>query len=224
MKYFQNLPMVQYTDLENTSNTSTVLLTNILTRSSFLREIMDNTSIWYDYQMKENETPEIIADKLYGDVNRHWIILMFNQVLDPFYSFPLNSVQLDTYIGGKYVNPYTLHHYEQTKTMVTYLNGIIQDTNEETVIIAAQQLNFETGLLEDRPDLPAVGNNPIEASTSTESFGSGITTTTTYTNVAVSNYDYEQAENEKKRAIKLLDKNYVTVVESEFRRLMRDGN
>jgi len=215
--------MVQYTDLENTSNTSTVLLTNILTRSSFLREIMDNTSIWYDYQMKENETPEIIADKLYGDVNRHWIILMFNQVLDPFYSFPMSSPVLNTYITNKYVNPYALHHYEQKTVYEVFLNSLPQYSNEVITTLSALQQNMTTGLLETTPFLPAIGAS-LEADAYTEYFGSGITINVTITNYAISNYTYEELENEKRRTIKLLDKNYVTVVESEFRRLMRDGN
>jgi hypothetical protein len=229
MQYFANMPLVQYTDLDNPSNTSIVLLTNIFTRSSFLREIMDNTSIWYEYQMKEFETPEIIADKLYGDVNRHWIILMFNQILDPFYSFPISDAQLDDYIVNKYDQSIedsanTLHHYEQTKTVVTYLNGLPQDTFEESYTIASRQLNMTTGLLETTPYLPSVNGPSLAAGTDTQDFGNGFTVIISYSNKAISNYEYEHAENEKKRSIKLLDKAYVTVVEAEFRRLMRDGN
>ena len=229
MTYFNNLPLVQYTDLESNTASNLVILTNILIRSSFLRDIMDNTSMYYDYQMKDNETPEIIADKLYGDANRHWIVLMFNQILDPFYSFPLTGTQLDDYITNKYqtslaLTQTTIHHYEQRITRTTYLNGMPQDANTDVVIIAAQQLNMTTGLLETTPYLPGTADTSLAAGSTTESFGNGITTTTDLLNVAVSNYSYETTENEKKRSIKLLDKQYVTTVESEFRRLMRNGN
>jgi hypothetical protein len=226
--YFATLPAVRYTDLENANLTSTVVLTNILTRSSFLRDIMNNTSVYYDYQIKDNETPEIIADKLYGDVNRHWIVLMFNQILDPFYSFPLTGTQLDDYITNKYqqslaLSQTTIHHYEQRITRTTYLNNMPQESNTDVVIIASQQLNMTTGILETTPFLPGTADTSLSAGSTTESFGSGITTTTDLLNVAVSNYTYEQNENEKKRSIKLLDKAYVPTVENEFRRLMRNG-
>jgi hypothetical protein len=33
--------------------------------------------------MRDTDTPEIIAHKLYGDPNKYWIILLANQILDP---------------------------------------------------------------------------------------------------------------------------------------------
>jgi len=221
MPYFNQLPLVSYTDLETGNNT--IALTNILTRSSFLKDIMNNTAVWYEYQVKDNETPEMIADKLYDDPNRHWIVLMFNQIMDPYYSFPMSSPVLNTYITNKYVNPYALHHYEQKTVYEVFLNSLPQYSNEVITTLSALQQNMTTGLLETTPFLPAIGAS-LEADAYTEYFGSGITINVTITNYAISNYTYEELENEKRRTIKLLDKKYVISVENEFRRLMRDGN
>ena len=233
MKYFQQLPIIEYKDLEEspaTTNNNTLLMTNILTRASFLKEIMDNTAVYYDYQIKDNETAEMIADKLYGDPNRHWIVLMFNQIMDPYYSFPLSDTQLDDYIVAKYeqtlaLSQTTIHHYEQQIVRNIFLNGVLQqqETNNEYVVsLSPLQLNFETGTLEPTPYLPGTADTYLDAGGSTtETYSNGITITTDRKNFAISNYTHEQRENEKKRSIRLLDKDYVVAVENEFRRLMQ---
>jgi len=225
--YFTNLPLVEYPNLENENNT--IILTNILTRSSFLKEILDNTAVFYEYQIKNNETSEIIADKLYGDPNRHWIILMFNKIMNAQYEFPLNDTQLKSLIIIKYDQTIeqaltTIHHYEQKVTKTIFFNGIMQSTNENTYTINELKLNFTTGVLEQTPYLPGTADTYLDAGSSTESFNSGITVQTTYVNWAISNYTHELNENEKRRTIRLLDKDYVTAVENEFKRLMRNGN
>ena len=35
-------------------------------------------------------TPENIADRYYGDSTLHWIVLLTNNILDPYFDFPLN--------------------------------------------------------------------------------------------------------------------------------------
>ena len=70
MGYFNNIPLINYKNLENDvlvdigSNNKKVVLSNILMRSAFLREVVENTAIFYEYQVKDGETPEIIAHKL----------------------------------------------------------------------------------------------------------------------------------------------------------------
>jgi Base plate wedge protein 53 len=230
MKYFQQLPSVEYKDLENNDATSKLLMTNILTRASFLKEIMDNTAVYYDYQIKENETPEMIADKLYGDPDRHWIVLMFNQIMDPFYSFPLSGIQLDDYITAKYEQTLaesqtTTHHYEQRISRSIFLNDVLQETNEYVVSLSPLQLNFHTGMLEETPYLPGTADTYLDAGNSTtETYTNGITITTDRKNYAVSNYSFEQEENEKRRNIKLLDSSFVVTVENEFRSKMKNND
>jgi len=209
---------------ENTA----VILTNILTRSAFLQEVVGNISLFYDYQVKDGETAEIIADKLYGDVNRAWIVLLFNQINNAFYEFPLVTEQLHNFIESKYgqtiaQSQITVHHYETKVTRTVLYNGVVQSLSEEIFTISEQQQNDDSGMAETRPNLPTLGTD-IDGDSFTESFGSGITVTTKYVYHAVSNYDYELLENEKRRSIKLLDAAFVGNVESELRKLMRDGN
>ena len=230
MDYFTQIPRVVYPSLTDAVGENTaIVLTNILTRSAFLQEIVSNISLFYDYQVKDGETAEIIADKLYGDVNRAWIVLLFNQLSNPFYDFPLIMEQLHAMIEAKYgqtlaQSQTTIHHYEARVTRTIYFNGMPESVSEKVYTISEQQQNPDTGLAEDRIALPAIADTSLPGESYTENFGSGVTVTTSYEYAAVSNYTYELEENEKRRSIKLLDAAYIGNVESELRKLMRDGN
>lgn len=224
--YFSQLPLVPYTDF-STNERNGVLLTNIMARSTFLTEILENTSVFYQYQVKDDETPEIIADKLYGDPNRHWIVLMFNQIINPYYDFPLNIERLEGMIQSKYnqtveASLTTIHHYERRVSKTTYINGTPQATSEEKFEISDREGSFSTGILNSTPFLPGTADTSIEVETVTETFPNGVSTTEVYTHWAISNYAYEVEENEKRRTIKLLDKMYVSAVETEFKKLMSE--
>lgn len=225
MDYFSQLPIVQYTDLEG-GNTQ-LLLTNILARSAFLREIVENTALFYEYSVKDGETPEIIADKLYGDAKRFWIVLLFNQLNNPYYDFPLIAEQLHSLIESKYgqtveQSQTTIHHYEERIKRTIYYNGAYQSESEDIYTISAM-VQDTNGIAIARPGLPGTADTTVAGDTTTQNLGSGVTVVTEISYVAVSNYTYELNENEKRRNIRLLDSAYVVSVENELRSLMRNG-
>jgi hypothetical protein len=222
--YFQKTP---YT-LSDDPRANLQLVTNILHRSKFLREITENTALYYPYQIKEGETPEIIADKLYGDVNRHWIVLLFNNIVNPYYEFPLNDSELDDMILKKYgytaeVARNTVHHFEQEITRSTIYNGNISETNVDRYTISEYSANFSTGVLTQR-NLPSIDIS-IDGGTEIIELNDAGTILLQQATVykAVSVYEYEFALNEERRVIKLLDAKYVQAVEQEFKKLMIDG-
>lgn len=227
--YFQNLPLVLYENIQENDSQKQVVLTNILTRSAFLRDVIDNTALFYDYEVKENETPEIIAHKLYGDVERFWIILLFNNLMNPMYDFPLNTEQVENLIVSKY--GYTVedsqtiaHHYERRIKRDVLLNGIVQSSNTETVFVSLYDIDPDTGLAVVNPWLDGLSpDQSVTYDTTTEVISGGTSVVTTYEYAFVSVYAYEFGENENKRKIKLLDASYVSMVESELKRLMTNG-
>ena len=54
------------------------------------RPLKDNVKeniLGFDYyDVKDGETPEMIAHKYYGDVNLHWIVLIANDIIDYYKS------------------------------------------------------------------------------------------------------------------------------------------
>jgi len=226
MKYFESFPQTSFTLNSDSPFANQQLVTNILARSTFLREIANNTAIAYEYNVKESDTAEIIAHKVYGDAYRGWIILLFNNIINPFYDWPLKNDALDNYISKKYnqnidVARSTIHHYEKETTKKSVYNGLLIDEEVTTQIISEYQLNYTTGQITPTA-LPTVADTSVAVSSETINY-STYTLSIDIVNKAVSNYTYELNENEKKRKIKILDEKFVQRVEDEFRNLMLNG-
>lgn len=224
MKYFESFPRIIYTFDKNVENQQ--ILTNILARSTFLREVANNSSIAYEYQITDEDTPEVIAHKIYGDAYRSWIVLLFNQIINPYYDWPMKNEVLDKYILNKYGQTVdqarsTIHHYEKRVRKVATYEGVTLSDETITSRIGDYDINFGTGVIT-AAALPTTADTSTTVSTETVNYTTYILTITT-SNRAVSNYTYEFEENEKRRAIKLLDSAYVQRVEDEFRELMLNG-
>ncbi len=224
MKYFESFPGTIYTFDKNTLNNQVV--TDILARSTFLREIANNTSIAYEYNVKETDTPEIIAHKVYGDAYRSWIILLFNQIINPYYDFPLTTDSLDAFIQNKYnqtINEAltTIHHYEKEITKEATYNGLLIDKTVETHIIGEFEIDYSDNSIIPAT-LPGIADTSLTVSTETVAYPDYMLKITTV-NKAISNYTNEVNLNEAKRSIKLLDVKFVQRVEDEFRSLMSNG-
>lgn len=225
MKYFEELPRIAYPDIQSDDVSKYRQLTNLLTRSGFLQEIVENTGIWYDYEVKEGETPEIIADKLYGSVERFWLVLLFNKLHNPYYDFPLDQSQLESYIESKYGYDVTTaqnthDHYERWVYRTLIVNGVETTTELTTYEISGLEANSETGLAETIAGLPGAFDTNSQYDETTEVIDSTTSVYTAYVYRNVSVYYYENQENEKKRKIKLLDAQYAGRVEQEFKKLM----
>jgi hypothetical protein len=228
MAYFANLNKFLY-NLENNQYNAKIV-TNILQRSAFLREIAENTAISYEYQIKDSDTPEIIAHKLYGDANRHWIVLLYNKIMNPYYDFPLKQKDFEKFLTAKYgydsnTLMSTLHHYEKQILKEYYEYNALKYSNLEKYIVNTKKVDYDTGELSSFTEgTPTVGSPVNLVSESfTETFSSGNYIDVTATLVFISVYDYEFDINESKRTIKLLDSKYVSAVESELKALMQNG-
>jgi len=107
--YFNAIPKIQY-DSMNTGNPK--IVTNLLRRVAVRAKVRTNTLLFDTYDVKEGETPEIIAHKLYDDPELHWIVLLVNDVTDRYHQWPMNYSQFLQFIADKYDNVDGTHHYE----------------------------------------------------------------------------------------------------------------
>ena len=111
--YFNAIPKIEY-DSMNTGEPK--IVTNLLRRVAVRAKVKTNTLMFDTYDVKEGETPEIIAHKLYGDTQLHWIILLINEITDRYHQWPMTGGQFLDYLNDKYSNPDGIHHYETTQT------------------------------------------------------------------------------------------------------------
>ena len=198
MQYFDSLPKIVHINEFGVSK----VMTNIMARVSIIPQILNNPAIYYEYDIQDSDTPEIIAHKYYGDSYRYWLVMFANQLMDPQWDWPLSGNELSAYLVKKYGENYNtyseIHHYEKILTQFDYGTNTTT-TNKVTVSediynAIVPQTNYFS--------LPT-GDVSIAVDKS-----------------AVSVYDYELDLNEQKRNIKILNAAYVNKVEEEFKKLM----
>lgn len=226
MKYFESFPRTLYTFNKNTINVNAV--TNILARSTFLREVTDNVDLSYEYLISEEDTPDILAHKIYGDSYRSWIILLFNNILNPNYDWPMHQTVLESYIQKKYSmtvqqSQTTIHHYEKEVTSTSLYQGVIINETIDKSVIGDYSVNFRTNALTPHvPPLPTIADTSNSVTSESVSFTDYELIIVTK-HKAVSIYTFETEENDKKRKIRILDPKYIARVENEFKELMSNG-
>ena len=58
----------------------------------------------------------MIADRLYDNVNLHWVVLLFNDITDRYHQWPMTTGAFNKYVADKYTNINAVHHYEITES------------------------------------------------------------------------------------------------------------
>lgn len=114
--YFEDFPKFAY-EFDVAGQKKVLLITDITRNVRFRKELLANISLWDEYDIVDDETPEVIAEKLYGNANYHWIIMLLNERFDYVADFPLSYPKLVQYTEDKYGvdNINDTHHYENEK-------------------------------------------------------------------------------------------------------------
>jgi len=107
--YFQNFPTIPY---DSVGDGELKGVTNLLRRVGIRAKVKANTMLYDTYDVRNGETPESIAFKLYDDAELHWVILLVNDITDRFHDWPLTEAQFLQFIKDKYTNVDAIHHYE----------------------------------------------------------------------------------------------------------------
>jgi hypothetical protein len=189
------------------------VLTNITTRFSFEQEFKKNSSVYYEYSVEDGETPEIVAAKIYGSSEKHWIIMNLNDIVDPMYDWPLTQRNVIKYIEAKYsANAaagqtgyewavQTTHSYYRIETQTEPVSGI------STII---------------KKEIDSATYANVASSTTTYTLPDSNTITIDIGKEFKTYYEYEVEANDAKRSIKILKPELVDVVEKEFKRVIAD--
>lgn len=213
-KYFNYFPKTFYTSDNNSSGVDSV--TNIISRFAFEQQLKENSSAFYPYQIQDSDTPEIIADKYYDSPERHWIVLLFNDIIDPQFDWPLNTRVLINYIDAKYTANGAANDPVKTglawamdpNNVQAYLKIITTTSSDGLITVNKYQLDGNT-----------YQNTASVVNTYTTANNESVTIR--ITKETRSYYEYEVEENEKKREIKLIKKEFVPEIEKEFRKVIR---
>ena len=107
--YFNPFPKINY---DCVGNGFTEEIQDITTRVIVRKWIQDRGSLFSKYRVRDGDTPEMTAFALYGRTQYHWIVLIFNEVINSYYGWPLSRRDFDAFVNNKYANPQGVHHYE----------------------------------------------------------------------------------------------------------------
>jgi len=111
--YFDNFPTIPY-DSELTGKSKDVK--NLLRRVGIRAKVKVNTMLYDTYDVRNGETPESIAHRLYNDAELHWVIMLINNITDRYHDWPMTEAQFLQFIKDKYSNVDGTHHYEIPQT------------------------------------------------------------------------------------------------------------
>ena len=191
-EFFSNYPRIAY---DITGSNSIVpnydVAVNLLIRNKLKDAVEKDVSAYYPYVVPEGMRPDVLAHQYYGDTIYTWTIYLVNNIIDPYWEWPLSYKDFKAYMIDKYgsieIAQSQIHHYEYTARARAEKTGTSVPVPEYKLEIDYQTYT-ET----------AVDEREI-----------------------IYSYGYEQDLNELKREIQLIDVTYITQVQDEARGLFR---
>ena len=191
-EFFANYPRIAY---DISGNNSTVpdytVAVNLMIRSKLKSTVEDDVTVYYPYVVPEGMRPDVLAYKYYGDTIYTWTIFLVNNIVDPYWEWPLSYKDFREYMTDKYGS------IEKAQSQIHHYEKIARARVEQTKLAdAVPEYRLE-----------------IDYQTYTE-------TDVTEREIIYS-YGYEQDLNEAKREIQLIDANFIRSVQDEARGLFR---
>lgn len=205
--YFNNFPTTYYTNI-TLNNSHLDVVTDITKRLGFEQGFINNSAAYLKFVIDDGDTPETIAHKYYGDVEKHWIVLMMNNIIDPQYDWPLSQRDIIKYINNKYSANASAG---QTGTQWAQANNIAYYKIETRTADRTGKYS------QDKIQVDANTYANVQTTTQTLTLADGESLTITISKEPKTYYDYEIETNENKRTIKLLKKELVPMIMKELK-------
>jgi hypothetical protein len=213
-KYFNYFSKTFYTSDDNSPGLDTV--TNIISRFAFENSLKENSSAFYPYNVQDSDTPEIIARKFYDNSERHWIVLLFNNIIDPQWDWPLKEKTLIDYIDSKYSA-----NGAANTTVQTGIAWAMSTNNVQAYFKIVTRTSFDGTEIIEKLSVDANTFANVATSLNTYNLQDGTTITERVTKETQSYFQYEVDLNEAKRTIKLINPEFVPAIEKEFKKVIK---
>ena len=172
--YFSDFPQIEY---------QAKIARSIMARPRIASSLLSNPAAIYSYTVNNDLRPDQVAHLYYGDSELLWLIFLANNIVDPYYGWPLTQNAFQDFIISKYgtiaTAKSTIKHYRyQEKDKAT---DEIWKT-KEIITKETYDLNGTFGTLRN------------------------ITNAQLQRYQAVTAFIYEEELNESKRVIKVIDR------------------
>lgn len=167
-----------------------------ITRKVNLSGLVKNSALAYmNYTVEEGEKPEDVAFYYYDDVQYAWLVLLANNIIDPYSSWPKEEKDLDEYIK--------VHYADQAGTTG---DAVLEWTKNAT--IGANIVHYQS---HSNPDIKLNRASYLNSSDTEKA---------EFYPVRV--YDNEFALNESRRQIVLVNKALLPTIKDQLKRVLND--
>lgn len=217
--YFNFFPATFYKVDESVNALDVV--TNITSRFAFESSLKENSNVFYPYEIKDSDTPESIAYKLYGSSERHWVVLVFNNIIDPQYDWPMTYSNFVDYVNEKYSANGTANTTVQTGLQWAKSENNIHSYYQVNTRSSVSQ-TFDTKTIKEKVQITANNYANVITGSVTYTLQNGKTITESVTKEKLTYYEYEMQVNEDKRKIRLLKPEFASDVFEEFKQIIRE--
>lgn len=92
-KFFENFPTINY---------GGVSLRNLTLKSDIIKSVLDTVQVFHPFVIRDGERADTIAYDYYGNSELYWLVYMANDIVDPYYDWPMNQSEFKSYIVKKY--------------------------------------------------------------------------------------------------------------------------
>ena len=199
--YFRKLPNLDYPTLlkNKQSNTDYIETKNLFRRVKIREDLFSNFVVFDQYKIIGDERPDNVAEKVYGDDNLDWIILMSNNIIDIKNEWPLTQNDLSTYINEKYTQQElsNIHHYETIE---------FRDRNNQLLVPAGKVVDESFTIEYYLGESGLRNNGQLKTASPIKS---------------VNNYENEVEINDKKRTINVVKEDILGLFLKDFNRIMK---
>ena len=142
--YFANMPVIRY-DM----GTFSKLCKNILVCAKFNDFFRgpEDEQLFVEYKVKDGETPEEIANRVYGSPNLNWIILLFNNIKNPYFEWPLSQSQMEAQLYKAYPGSAIFVDLNPKFTSTSGVPLTVSQSNFVVGEVVGHELGYWTGII-----------------------------------------------------------------------------
>ena len=189
--YFSIIPNISYDEKPISypfSESDFVTAKNFFRRYKINDDIFSNVVYFKTYTIQEGERPDQVSLKAYGNQFYDWVILLTNNMVNAQYDWPLSNYEMYRTLEEEFDDPYSEIHHYETGSVGHYAAGLHVD---ETFYNRQHKVNID-----------------------------GIMTLKNGNEIAspITVAEHYQRENEKKREIYILKKQYLRSFVDDFRK------
>tara|TARA_B100001113_G_scaffold344389_1_gene332783 strand:+ start:975 stop:1628 length:654 start_codon:yes stop_codon:yes gene_type:complete len=196
MSYFDQHPdlILPSFSQNRTSSSDSYITKNLFKRGKIRDDFFQNAVAFEKFLIVGDDRPDNVAEKVYGDSQLDWVVLISNNILNVRDEWPMSQYDFQRYINNKYDSEQLnqIHHYET-----------VDVRDEEDILI------LQGGMVVDANFIFKYSQDGDNYSLS----GSQILKSFTY-------YEYETKRNDKKRDIYVVRSNYLDMIIDDMRQIM----